>query len=283
MYNDLYQELIRIYTSQTNAFKSNIGFGFILYNINTEEFKYFYCSSNNLLFQNAVTINNFQDLTHFINKIINLDLTTNYYLKKPSSGWVLAGLTNVQIRIYQLIHALIGNSINLPNYIKNSKSIHSFTHRKGVPYKDKKCFFRCLAFHTGAHQNSLERYTNFLIDKIEIHTSRPWKNGVLINHIPTLEVFFKVAVNIYTLKEDGSCEVIYLSQLPYKPMYLNLYENHFYYISHIDSYSKRYQCMTCKCIFNHLRNYKRHVDTCCLEIKEYYDGGKLKPAEKTLL
>ena len=90
---------------------------------------------------------------------------------------------------------------------------------------------------------------------------------------------FKVAVNIYTLKEDGSCEVIYLSQLPYKPMYLNLYENHFSYISNIDSYSKRYQCMVCKCIFNVLSNYKRHVDTCCLEIKEYYNGGKLKPAE----
>ena len=80
---------------KTNAFKSNIGFGFILYDINTEDFEYFYsanfkyfCSGNSLLFQNAVTINNFKDLTLCMNKIINLDLTTNYYLKKPFSGFI---------------------------------------------------------------------------------------------------------------------------------------------------------------------------------------------------
>lgn len=59
-FNDLYKELLKIYEYQTNAFKVNLGFGFILYNINTEEFKYFYCSTNNLLFQHAVTINNWQ-------------------------------------------------------------------------------------------------------------------------------------------------------------------------------------------------------------------------------
>ena len=248
--------------------------------MNTEEFKYFYCSTNNLLFQHAVTINNFKDLTDFMNKIINLDLPTNYYLKKPSSGWVLAGLTNVQIQVYHLPNILIGNnSKNLSDYIKNSRCIITLTHKRGIPNKDNKCFFRCLALHRGHHKNQLEIYTNDLITAVENHTGYSFKDGVLINHIPTLEVFFEVAVNIYSLQEDGSCEVVYLSQLSYKAMYINLYENHFSYISKINSYSKRYQCMMCESIFNLPENLKRHTDTCCTEIQEFYKGGKLRPAE----
>ena len=117
-YNELYKELIEIYEYQTNAFKVNLGFGFILFNINSNTFKYFYCSTNNLLFQHAVIISNFKELTNFMNKIINLDLPTNYYLKKPSSGWVLAGLTNIQINVYQLPDP-IGNCYQTTSYTPN--------------------------------------------------------------------------------------------------------------------------------------------------------------------
>ena len=78
-----------------------MAFGFILYQTGTGEFKYYYVSSNNMLFDHAITITTMEDLDNFMKKVINLDLATNYYLKKPSSSWVLAGLTNVQICIYR--------------------------------------------------------------------------------------------------------------------------------------------------------------------------------------
>ena len=62
----------------------------------------YYVSSNSFLFDRAITISSIEDLNNFMRKVINLDLATNYYLKKPSSSWVLAGLTNVQICIYKL-------------------------------------------------------------------------------------------------------------------------------------------------------------------------------------
>jgi len=126
---------------------------------------------------------------------------------------------------------------------------------------------------------ALETYTNTLLTEVENHTGKSFKNGVLISHIPTLEVFFQAAVNIYSLQEDGSYDVVYLSQLPYKPMYINLYKKHFSYISNIKSYSKRYQCMMCESIFDRACNLKRHADVCCTEIQELYKGGKLRPAE----
>ena len=101
-YQDLRDKILEIYKSQQN-FKMNLAFGFILYQIVTGEFKYYYVSSNNFLFDRAITISSIEDLNNFMKKVVNLDLATNYYLKKPSSNWVLAGLTNVQICIYKIL------------------------------------------------------------------------------------------------------------------------------------------------------------------------------------
>ena len=101
-YQDLRDKILEIYKNQHN-FKMNLAFGFILYQIVTDQFKYYYVSSNNLLFDRAITISSIEDLNNFMKKVMNLDLATNYYLKKPLSSWVLAGLTNVQICIYKIL------------------------------------------------------------------------------------------------------------------------------------------------------------------------------------
>ena len=96
-----------------------------------------------VLTTSQITIDNISALNDFIQKICNLDLETNYYLKKPSSGYVLAGLTNVKIEIIELNNTLIGTPTQLPSHIKNSKSIISLinNHQTGKPYTDNKCFF----------------------------------------------------------------------------------------------------------------------------------------------
>ena len=103
-YKDLNDLLVDIFLKHKNAFKINIGFGFILYNPHTGESKYFYVSSNNMLFEHAVVIHNRKGLTNLMKRITSLDLETNFYLKRPTSGWVLAGLTNVELLIMYLRH-----------------------------------------------------------------------------------------------------------------------------------------------------------------------------------
>ena len=110
-YQQLKDILIDIYTKQSNAFKINIGFSFILYNTIEDIYKYHYNSSNNLLFEHAFTVADREDIDRFMYKIINLDLATNYYLKKPSSNWILAGITNVEIFIYEMKHTPIGFTV----------------------------------------------------------------------------------------------------------------------------------------------------------------------------
>ena len=101
-YRNLRDMILQIYTEKRNAFKVNLGFGFILYKPITDEWKYYYASQNNLLFDKAFTVINRRDITRLMRHVISLDLPTNYYLKKPSSNWTLGGLANVQIRIIDL-------------------------------------------------------------------------------------------------------------------------------------------------------------------------------------
>ncbi len=146
-YKELNDLILNEYTQQRNSFKVNLGFGYILYNTVKDEYKYHYVSQNNMLFENAITIKNRDDVSNLLNHIISLDLPTNYYLKKPSSSWVLAGLTNIEMIIIQMKHVPIGHPPVLPDYIKNSHAMYSLVRHesKSYAYKDNKCFFRCLA------------------------------------------------------------------------------------------------------------------------------------------
>ena len=107
-YQDLDLLLTNIYSKQANSFKINIGFGFVLFNTQTGEYKYHYISSNNLLFEKAFSITNIQDVERLMKKICDLDLETNAYLSKPTSSWVLAGITNIEVWIFQMKDKPIG-------------------------------------------------------------------------------------------------------------------------------------------------------------------------------
>ena len=102
-YRDL-QTFIRRLSTKTNgrAFKINLGFGFMLRHVVTDEFRYYYPSSNNLLFERAFTVSDTSDITRLMKRVLDLDLVNNYYMKRPSSGWTVAGLTNLYVQIMYL-------------------------------------------------------------------------------------------------------------------------------------------------------------------------------------
>ena len=85
-----------------------MGFGFMLDHVVTKEFRYFYPSSNHLLFDRMVTISKKMDITTLLKRILDLDLTENYYMKRPSSGWLVAGLPNLHIQVAYLKNVVLG-------------------------------------------------------------------------------------------------------------------------------------------------------------------------------
>ena len=101
-YAELKDLLYEIMKNRGTTFKVNLGFGFILYHLVNKEFKYFYVSSNSLLFDVAFTVSKKTDIDKLMKHIIDLDLTENYYMKRPSSGWILTGMPNLEVKILYL-------------------------------------------------------------------------------------------------------------------------------------------------------------------------------------
>ena len=107
-YAELKDLLYEIMKNRGTTFKVNLGFGFILYHLVNKEFKYFYVSSNSLLFDAAFTVSKKMDIDRLMKHIIDLDLTENYYMKRPSSGWILTGMPNLEVKIFYLNGTPIG-------------------------------------------------------------------------------------------------------------------------------------------------------------------------------
>ena len=62
-YGDLYKMLLtQLEQEDGHAFKVNLGFGFILFNIHTGEYRYHYNSSNTMLFERALAIAEIKDI-----------------------------------------------------------------------------------------------------------------------------------------------------------------------------------------------------------------------------
>ena len=275
-YTNLKDLLNEIRNQETTAFKINLGFGSILYDIVNKTYRYYYVSSNHLLFAHAFTISTYADMDNFYEKILALDLANNYYMKRPSSSWTLVSLPNIEIQIFRLRNIPIGAPIQLPDFIKNKRAIIGLTRDNchGHLYDDNLCLFRAIAYHKKKTLKGLETLTNELLDEAEQVTQNTFEKGVEVNSLAEIEMCFGVNINVYKLQENGNAEVVRLSNLNFKDVInLNIYENHFSYIKNMKSYTKKYQCNNCNRVLNRGGHLKRHVNTCNQEQSEIYRGG----------
>ena len=101
-YKDLYNFLLDIYCDRKKCFKINMGIGYILYNSTHDQYKYYYVSNNHLLFDTAKLISKRKDIDKLIKKIISSDIPTTVYTQRPDSQWSVAGLVNLEMRVYYL-------------------------------------------------------------------------------------------------------------------------------------------------------------------------------------
>ena len=98
-----------------------------------------------------------------------------------------------------------------------------------------------------------------------------------MNDLEDVEKTFKVSINVYSLQEDKSAEVVRISEKEYeKVMHLNLYDSHFSYITKFKSYAKKYQCPSCSRFIGNSNHLARHIRRCQVEVEDVYVGGKFK-------
>ena len=78
---------------QENRFKINYGFGFVLKNIETGEFRYYHASNNSLMLDTAILISNEAELNEFLAQIADEDFLDS--VSRPDTKWRLYQITNL--------------------------------------------------------------------------------------------------------------------------------------------------------------------------------------------
>ena len=258
---DLHPPLYRMFQEQTNAFKINLSYGFVLKNKNTGQYKYYHLSANccGRYFDEPRLITNRGHFDEFLERIKQNDILQWALSQIPESAWVCELVTNVTFFINKIINHPIGcvAMTPLPTYIKKNKSIIGLEREpiKGKRYNDNLCLFRCLALHRGGEVRHLESAVTKLYETYnQDHVPIERFVGITLEDLYRIETTFQTNVCVYKLVEsdddddDGKkiAELVRRSLCHYSDtMYLNLHETHFSYIQNIQMYCHSYKCRKC--------------------------------------
>ena len=121
--DDIMSRAYQMYDEQGTSFRLNIEFGLILLNTETEEYIYFTPYSNESLFERPIYISRRQDLHRLRLRLQRLNITDFILRQRTNTKWKPVLVTNFRFIVYSLDYPLGGVYVNLPDHVKNSKSI----------------------------------------------------------------------------------------------------------------------------------------------------------------
>ena len=93
----------------------------MLYKVVEDVYRYFYPPNNSVLFGLPFLLSKTGDMNKFFKKLVDKDVVGINYQRRPSSGWSIAGIPNVEISIYLLkmrpLQKKSDNQLTLQNYL----------------------------------------------------------------------------------------------------------------------------------------------------------------------
>ena len=277
---DLHDQLFLLFDQQTTAaFKVNVSFGFVLREKENDRLRYYHSSNNccGRYLEEPSLITNRDDFESFLERIREPDILQWAVAQRPNSDWVCEHVTNATFFLNRIVDHPIGCvGINLPDYVKNNKSIIGLeTDSHGVIYIDNLCLFRCLGLHLGREAAALyAEYTD---------TSVRHFAGVTLDDLHKVESKFETNVVVYQLVEIDNgktmAELVRRSPAQYQEtMYANLHESHYSYIQDIGKYCHSYRCRKCgDSLWKRPWELHRHESTCEAGVNRIYKGGVYRP------
>ena len=135
----------QVFCHQSQAFKINMSFSYILQNCETGEYRFFYASNNEQLLNIPKLIRNQEDLNKLLDHLASKDYPTFLKQHRPNSKWTIKRIVNLRVILY-LVDFPLGRLPKLPAYIKHNRFIIGLDKnaKNSQQYKDNLCFFRCL-------------------------------------------------------------------------------------------------------------------------------------------
>ena len=280
--------LKNVFQEQTNAFKINLSYGFILRNKNTGQYKYYHPSCNccGRYLDEPSLITNSKDFDKFLERIRETDVLQSSINQRPDSAWVCELVPNVTFFVNRIIDHPIGcvGMTDLPMYIKRNKAVIGLEkepiHAKR--YNDNLCLFRCLALHRGCESRRLEPAVKTLYETyVQDGVSMEAFAGVTMDDLYRVETTFQTNVCVYSLvKPDGedgkpTAELVRRSVRKYPDtLYLNLHGTHFSLIQDRRKYCHSYRCRKCgDSLWKDAWSLRNHESTCTGGVRRVYPGG----------
>ena len=192
-----------IMKNQENRFKINYGFGFVLKNIETGEFRYYHASNNSFMLDTVVLISNEAKLNEFLAKIADEEFLDS--ISRLDTKWRLYQITNLLFFVNYLKHAQLGAPLPLPDFVKYNRGLIN------VSGDENLCFFRCLAIFKSSNNRYCETKTREWFAQYAMNFDVHNFNGNAIDDLIPIEDIFKVNVSIYQLNEE-SAQLVYKSR-----------------------------------------------------------------------
>ena len=266
---DISKCLMKTYEKEHKAFKVMISFGYVTEKDTAEGWKpklfnpgqQYYSDTPNV-------IKNKSEMNTLISEISKEKVISKLTQRFPDTKTRLIGIYNIGVKVTRLDFP-IGSKIKLPDYITKSPHIISLENAD-----NNLCFWSCIALAGGARR---DRYLSKARELFtEFYKKKPTDYYPGFDYVDELESYenlnSKYAINIVKYFDDGSIEYVKKSayNLDRTPIYLNLYLDHFSYITSLEKLSKMYVCDKCSCKFRNNTNLTRHLDICELEQKDTF-------------
>ena len=274
--HELTEHLREIYRNEEQSFKVNFSLGLVLKNRENGEERYFAPYTNSMVLKKPYMITSPASLKQFLEKHIKtIDVEKYINEARQNSKWVPTFISNVKYYVYPTGYVLAGKT-QLPNYICQDPNIVGMTHdpfNRHMKFKDKKCFFRCLAYHRRKEDNlkHLEKKTEMYYRHFLEETS---KDSFSVNEILEAEQLFKVNIRMYSKLPSGSVRKVYgLKENIYDDtLILNVFGKkesfqHLSYVKNPTAYLKIHQCRHCEKVFRDGRDLNRHERVCFENVK----------------
>jgi len=205
---------------------------------------------------------------------------------------------NFAVRTFKLVDQPIrGLDAPLPGYIRNNPYIVSLDKNQDTrePYTDSLCFWRAVVCHkdnnfTFNTQQALtllqswpDLHTEFPgVDLTKIKNQRQWLKanyqGIYMHQLDAMEELLQTSIAVYSVQPDKSVLTVRRSSHVYpSTMNLNLYNNHFSYITDINGVTNTWECNECGKFFDKCNKLTRHRKNGCKgSTKRVYPGGYYK-------
>lgn len=246
----------KIFREQETAFKLNVSFGFVLQDVLTSQFVYYYASRNNRLFDKPILMRDLSDIERFKKAFDKEDLLEYCRQQRPNTKFIVRCITNAYFYVDKLKLHPIGSATALPNFVKNKKSVVSFEKDKhGTLYADNLCLFRCIAYHLNRTFASIEQRARSLLYEYVGNSAIDVKEfeGVNLSELQRVEDLFQIDIEVFSLERKNSrtyARKVRSSRLKYgTKLLLNLYGNHFSLIKNMGVYSQEWICGKCRRFF----------------------------------